>query len=174
MRKTSRTYKVKKPQLNTNPKINKTRLLNINSWCQKPTNPNTWKTWRMREPTKSNNSLLNQKLMNSINNWTLLIRLVCASVCLTQQFCCKSILWQNRPLHFLWQNRPLYNFGAAGHGGGDTHASHRSRLSVRLSLSYFKLPWGERNKDVIKWVGSVGSGIGRVEWCFSGVSIVLG
>ncbi len=60
-------------------------------------------------------------------------------VCLTRQFCCKSILWQNRPLHFLWQNRPQYNFGAAGRGGGETHASHRLRLSVRLSLSYFNL-----------------------------------
>ncbi len=84
----------------------------------------------------------------------ILIRLVCACVCLTRQFCC--IQWQNRPLHFLWQNRPLYNFGAAGCGGGETHASHRSRLSVRqsvclyLTLTYFKLPWGERNKDVIK------------------------
>jgi hypothetical protein len=60
----------------------------------------------------------------------------------TRQFCYNSILWQNRPLHFLWQNRPLYNFGAAGRGGGETHASRRSRLSVRLSLSYFKLPGG--------------------------------
>jgi len=63
----------------------------------------------------------------------------------TRTECCKSILWQN------W---PLYNFGVAGRGGGETHASHRSCLSVRLSLSYFnllfKLPGGERNKDVIK------------------------
>ncbi len=70
----------------------------------------------------------------------------------TRQFCCKSILWQNRP---------LYNFGAAGRGGGETHTSHRSRrhhcllvcqsVCLYLTLTYFKLPWGgERNKDVIK------------------------
>ncbi len=54
----------------------------------------------------------------------ILIHLVCASVCLTRQFCWKSR--QNRPLHFLWQNRWRYKFGAAGGGGGETHASHRS------------------------------------------------
>jgi len=50
----------------------------------------------------------------------------------TRQFCCKNILWQNRPLHFLWQNRPLYNFGAGGRGGGETHANHRLRRHHRL------------------------------------------
>jgi len=68
---------------------------------------------------------------------------------MTRQFYCKSILRQKRPLHFLWQNRPLYNFGAAGHGGGETLVSHRSRrhhcllipleMSVSQSLSYFNL-----------------------------------
>ncbi len=32
-------------------------------------------------------------------------------------------IWQNRSLHFLRQNRPLLHFGAAGRGGGETHAS---------------------------------------------------
>jgi len=61
-------------------------------------------------------------------------------------------------LHFLWQNRPLYNFGVAGRGGGETHASHQSRLSIRLTLTYFKLPWGGGGgkKVVQKGVGGVG------------------
>ncbi len=48
----------------------------------------------------------------------------------TRQFCCKSILWQNRP---------LYNFGAAGRGGGETHASHRSRRHHRHSYILIQL-----------------------------------
>jgi hypothetical protein len=88
----------------------------------------------------------------------ILIRLVCASVwhdnsaakagrtglcifygrtgggSLTWQFCCKSR--QNRPLHFLWQNRWRYKFGAAGCGGGETHASHH-RHSENLETFWF-------------------------------------
>jgi hypothetical protein len=89
---------------------------------------------------------------------------LCMRLSVTQQFYYKSILWQNRPLHFLWQNWPLYNFGDVGHGGGEAHANHRSRRHHRLLIPlvcqsvclhltsiYFKLPGGGgRNKDVIK------------------------
>jgi hypothetical protein len=43
---------------------------------------------------------------------------LCVRLSVTRQFCCKSILWQNRP---------LYNFGTASRGGGETHVIHRSR-----------------------------------------------